>query len=109
MKKCHAYFPLLPSGDVNTDNLELLTDAVANLHREVDFVVVSCHWGISEGGTHIVCRHQKAIGRAAIDAGTPVDGGIGENVTKLMEKLCARYGTRLTVNAETGEVLCSKF
>jgi len=37
--------------------------------KEADFVIVSCHWGMSQGGTFSVAPHQRAIGQAAIRAG----------------------------------------
>ena len=37
--------------------------------KNADFVIVSCHWGVSDGGTYTVAVHQRGIGQAAITAG----------------------------------------
>jgi poly-gamma-glutamate synthesis protein (capsule biosynthesis protein) len=60
--------PLLPN-HVNMEDIEAMQEDVAKLQKETDFLAVSCHWGISEGGTHTVTQHQEIIAHSAIDAG----------------------------------------
>lgn len=162
----------------NQEDIDDLHQDINNCKKEVDFLVVSCHWGISEGGTHTVSLHQEVIAHHAIDAGAdlvighhphalqaveiykqkpicyslgnfifsmeegfpretmlfqcllsrhkvhevkfiPVyisdkgqpevvspDKGQGAKIVSLMEKLCAKYAVDLSVQRESGEVIC---
>ncbi|GAB4115783.1 MAG: hypothetical protein Kow00103_10820 [Candidatus Caldatribacteriota bacterium] len=170
--------PFLPD-HVNMDDLETMQKDVAEWQKKTDFLVVSCHWGISEGGTHMVTRYQELIAHCAIDAGADMIIGHhphalqpieiykdkpiiyslanfifaleedfprenilfqcvfskhkiyevkfipcymnqnnypevvspederGQKIINLMRKLCTKYGIRLKVKEETGEVICS--
>ena len=60
--------PLLPD-HVNMEDIEAMQEDVAKWQKETDFLAVSCHWGISEGGTHTVTQHQEIIAHHAVDAG----------------------------------------
>ncbi len=64
--RLHAYFapPHVTKEDLRTMELD-----VKKAKKDADFVIVSCHWGISQGGTYMVAPHQRAIGQAAIRAG----------------------------------------
>jgi poly-gamma-glutamate synthesis protein (capsule biosynthesis protein) len=53
----------------NRQDIEALCQDIEKWRKKVDFLAVSVHWGVSEGGTHTVALHQQAIGRQAIDAG----------------------------------------
>lgn len=47
-----------------------MLDDVRQLRKEVDIVVVSCHWGISSSQT--VVSYQRDLARAAVEAGADV-------------------------------------
>jgi len=53
----------------NVEDIEAMRRDIKKWKALVDFLTVSVHWGISEGGTHTVSLHQKVIGRHAIDFG----------------------------------------
>ena len=53
----------------NRQDIEALRLDIETWRPKVDFLAVSVHWGVSEGGTHTVALHQQSIGRQAIDAG----------------------------------------
>lgn len=61
--------PFFLPDHVNMEDVEAMRQDVARWHKETDFLAVSCHWGISEGGTHTVTRHQEVIAHHAVDAG----------------------------------------
>ena len=47
--------------------LALLRQDVKELRKQVDIVVVSCHWGISS--SQVTCAYQRQLAHAAIEAG----------------------------------------
>jgi len=47
--------------------LAVMTDDVRRLRPQVDVLIVSCHWGVS--GSETPVDYQRAIARAAVDAG----------------------------------------
>jgi poly-gamma-glutamate synthesis protein (capsule biosynthesis protein) len=61
--------PYFLPDQVNVEDIEAMQEDVAKWRKKTDFLAVSCHWGISEGGTHTVTRHQEVIARHAVDAG----------------------------------------
>lgn len=61
--------PFFLPDHVNMEDIEAMQEDVAKWQKETDFLAISCHWGISEGGTHIVARHQEVIAHHAVDAG----------------------------------------
>lgn len=171
--------PYFLPDQITREDLEAMVEDVKKWSEELDFLALSFHWGISEGGTHTVCHYQEVIAHAAIDAGAdmiighhphalqPVEiykgkpilyslgnfifaldedfprescmfqcefsshevkkmsfvptfntminkPGIfkpgtveGDRVISLMDKLCAKYNVKLTVDKEKGEVICS--
>ncbi len=64
--------PFFLPDHVNLEDIEAMQEDVAQWRKETDFLVVSCHWGISEGGTHTIARHQEVIAHCAVDAGADV-------------------------------------
>ena len=61
--------PYFPPPHVNTEDLKAMESDVRQAKKKADFVIVSCHWGVSDGGTHSPATHQRGIGQAAIRAG----------------------------------------
>ena len=61
--------PFFQPDHTNQEDIEAMQGDIENVRSEVDFLVVSFHWGISEGGTHTVALHQKAIAHTAVNAG----------------------------------------
>lgn len=61
--------PFFLPDHVNEEDIETMREDVAKWTKETDFLAVSCHWGLSEGGTHTVTRHQEVIAHHAVDAG----------------------------------------
>ncbi|MCL4487447.1 MAG: CapA family protein [Chloroflexi bacterium] len=61
--------PFFLPDHVNDEDIETMHEDVGTWKRETDFLAVSCHWGLSEGGTHTVTRHQEVIAHHAVDAG----------------------------------------
>ena len=61
--------PFFQPDHTNREDVEAMQSDVRQWKPQVDFLVVSFHWGISEGGTHTVALHQKVIGRHAVNAG----------------------------------------
>lgn len=76
--------PFLPN-QVNMDDIEAMEEDIAKWQKETDFLAVSCHWGISEGGTHIVTQHQKLIAHYAVDAGADMVIGHHPHALQPME------------------------
>ena len=64
--------PFFLPDHVNEEDIEAMKSDVETWKERVDFLVVSFHWGISEGGTHTVSLHQKVMAHHAIDAGADV-------------------------------------
>jgi len=64
-------------------DLVAFTDAIAELRRQVDVVLVYAHWGASLVGA--VHHHQTVIGRAAIDAGAAAVFGGHQHVVSGVE------------------------
>jgi len=54
---------------VTKEDLTAMELDIKKAKKDADFVIVSCHWGMSQGGTFSVAPHQSGIGRAAIKAG----------------------------------------
>jgi poly-gamma-glutamate capsule biosynthesis protein CapA/YwtB (metallophosphatase superfamily) len=54
---------------INRQDIEAMRLDIETWRAKVDFLAVSVHWGVSEGGTHTVALHQQSIGRQAIEAG----------------------------------------
>lgn len=63
--------------------LEAMKIDVRRLREEVDFVVASCHWGVS--GSSVVTDYQRVIGRAAIEAGADIVIGHHPHVLQEIE------------------------
>ncbi len=61
--------PFFQPGHTNQEDVEAMQDDIRKWKSQVDFLVVSFHWGISEGGTHTVAYHQKVIAHHAVNAG----------------------------------------
>lgn len=61
--------PFFLPDHTNQEDLEAMQKDVREWKPRVDFLVVSFHWGISEGGTHTVALHQKVIAHKAVNAG----------------------------------------
>jgi poly-gamma-glutamate capsule biosynthesis protein CapA/YwtB (metallophosphatase superfamily) len=61
--------PFFQPDHTNQEDVEAMQDDVRKWKAQSDFLVVSFHWGLSEGGTHTVALHQKVIGHHAINAG----------------------------------------
>ena len=58
-----------PPPHTNQEDLEALREDVEKCRSLVDFLIVSCHWGVSDKGSHTIALHQTAIAHHAIDAG----------------------------------------
>jgi len=63
--------------------LRALEEDVSRFREGVDVLVVSCHWGVS--GSHEVAGYQRAVGRAAIQAGADVVVGHHPHVIQGIE------------------------
>jgi len=63
--------------------LRALGEDVSRLREGVDVLVVSCHWGVS--GSFEVADYQRAVGRAAIQAGADVVVGHHPHVVQGVE------------------------
>ncbi len=61
--------PFFLPDHTNQEDVEAMQKDVEKWKSLVDFLVVSFHWGISEGGTHTVTLHQKIIAHHAVHAG----------------------------------------
>ncbi|MCL2669978.1 MAG: CapA family protein [Syntrophaceae bacterium] len=61
--------PFFLPNHTNEEDIEALRQDIETWKNKVDFLVISFHWGISEGGTHTVSLHQKVMAYNAIDAG----------------------------------------
>ncbi len=61
--------PYFPPPHVNREDLRAMQLDIKKAKQDADAVIVSCHWGVSGGGTFTVAVHQKGIGHAAIRAG----------------------------------------
>jgi poly-gamma-glutamate capsule biosynthesis protein CapA/YwtB (metallophosphatase superfamily) len=61
--------PFFSPGHTNKEDLEALQKDIRKWQDRVDFLIVSFHWGVSDGGTHTVALHQQVIAHHAIDAG----------------------------------------
>lgn len=53
----------------NAEDFEALKEDVRQWRSSVDFLIVSCHWGVSDKGSHTIALHQTAMAHEAIDAG----------------------------------------
>ena len=61
--------PFFLPDHTNEEDIEAMRSDIEAWKERVDFLVVSFHWGISEGGTHTVSLHQKVMAHHAVDAG----------------------------------------
>ena len=61
--------PFFSPDHTNQEDIEALKNDIKKWQPMVDFLVVSFHWGISEGGTHTIALHQQTIAHHAINAG----------------------------------------
>ncbi|MCJ7596705.1 MAG: CapA family protein [Desulfobacterales bacterium] len=61
--------PFFLPDHTNQEDIEEMKRDVKRWKALVDFLVISFHWGISEGGTHTISLHQKVIARHAVHAG----------------------------------------
>ncbi|MEX2542020.1 MAG: CapA family protein [Trueperaceae bacterium] len=59
--------PLSISSSIDNDDWRALTDQIEALESQVDFVLVSVHWGYGRGEP--LADYQQPLGRALIDAG----------------------------------------
>lgn len=59
--------PLRVRSRANDQDQARLTDAVTALRKEVDFVMVSVHWGYGKG--EVLAEYQQPLAHAIIDAG----------------------------------------
>ena len=64
--RLHPYFA---PPHVTKEDLRAMELDIKEAKEKADFVIVSCHWGVSQGGTYSVAPHQSAIGQTAISAG----------------------------------------
>jgi poly-gamma-glutamate capsule biosynthesis protein CapA/YwtB (metallophosphatase superfamily) len=55
---------------VDVNDIATMEDAVCNLKRRVDHVIVSYHWGVP--GRHDLVDYQRSLGHATIDAGASI-------------------------------------
>ncbi len=53
----------------NKEDVKALRQDIEKWREQVDFLAVSVHWGVSEGGTYTIALHQQSIAHQAIDAG----------------------------------------
>ncbi|MBA2666249.1 MAG: CapA family protein [Trueperaceae bacterium] len=67
----------------DADELQALVSVIAELRPRVDVLVVSCHWGVSSSPDPV--EYQRAIGRAAIDAGADIVVGHHPHVIQEVE------------------------
>ncbi|MEZ0110745.1 poly-gamma-glutamate capsule biosynthesis protein CapA/YwtB (metallophosphatase superfamily) [Catenulispora sp. EB89] len=93
-----SYVPDLRSAEVPGRAPRVLTEAyphelaamirdVEELRTRCDVLVLSCHWGVAGDD---VCDYQKAIGRAAIDAGADLVMGHGPHSIQGIEMFRGR-------------------
>jgi poly-gamma-glutamate synthesis protein (capsule biosynthesis protein) len=61
--------PFFLPDHTNEEDIEAMRQDIETWKKRVDFLAVSFHWGISEGGTHTVSLHQKVMAHHAVDAG----------------------------------------
>ncbi|MBR1218265.1 CapA family protein [Bradyrhizobium sp. U87765 SZCCT0131] len=59
--------PLKMRSRIQTEDLETLVNAIRKLRPDVDYLVVSVHWGYGRGDTQ--AEYQRPLGHAIIDAG----------------------------------------
>lgn len=60
---------LLPDDHLNQEDLAALLASVRAARRQFDAVIVSCHWGVSDGGTRTLAVHQMGLARRLAEAG----------------------------------------
>jgi poly-gamma-glutamate capsule biosynthesis protein CapA/YwtB (metallophosphatase superfamily) len=53
----------------NKQDIKALRQDIEKWRKQVDFLAVSVHWGVSESGTYTTALHQQSIAHQAIDAG----------------------------------------
>lgn len=76
----------------DAEELASMREDVQRLRQRTDVVVLSCHWGVS--GSTQTCEYQRAIGRAAIQAGADVVIGHGPHVLHGIELIGGPRGAR---------------
>ncbi len=64
--------PYFPPPHTNQEDLKAMELDIREAKKQADVVVVSCHWGVYDGGTYTVTLHQQGIGKAAIRAGANI-------------------------------------
>jgi hypothetical protein len=76
------------------DEAELgtMVEDIRRLREQVDVLAVSCHWGIS--GSTQTADYQRAIGRAAVEAGADVVIGHGPHLVQGIEAVRGPRGAR---------------
>ncbi|MGH2355195.1 MAG: CapA family protein, partial [Chloroflexota bacterium] len=72
--------------------LAAMREDVRRIRERAHIVVLSCHWGVS--GSSQTCEYQRAIGRAAIDAGADLVIGHGPHVLQGIETFEGPNGAR---------------
>jgi len=77
--------PFIVPDHCNKEDLEAMRNDVQKWKKEVDFLGVSFHWGISDGGTHTLTIHQEVMGRNAVEAGADLVVGHHSHALQAVE------------------------
>lgn len=75
--------PAVVRSQPEADDLQAVGEDIARLRKQVDVVVVYCHWGVT--GMEEVAEYQQVLGRAAIDAGADIVAGAHPHVPQAIE------------------------
>lgn len=76
----------------DAQELAVMAEDVRRLRTRTSIVVLSCHWGVS--GSTETCEYQRAIGRAAVEAGADVVIGHGPHLLQGIEVFDGPRGPR---------------
>ena len=94
----HARLAEMPGGPPtvltwpDATQLTAMRQDVQRIRELADVVVLSCHWGVS--GSSQTCEYQRAIGRAAVEAGADLVIGHGPHVLQGVEVFEGPAGAR---------------
>jgi len=61
--------PFFASPFTNQEDVEMMIEDIIELRKKADIVIVSYHWGASQGGNHTITIPQTGLAHIAIDSG----------------------------------------